>query len=56
MVKNYAAAFRPLQIAVLTVSDSRNEDTDTSGKLLVDKLREAGHTLAEKKILQRMIY
>ncbi len=56
MVKNYAAAFRPLQIAVLTVSDSRNEDTDTSGKLLVDKLREAGHTLAEKKILKDDFY
>lgn len=56
MVKNYSETFRPLQIAVLTVSDSRNEDTDTSGKLLVDKLGEAGHALAEKQILKDDLY
>lgn len=56
MVKNYSETFRPLQIAVLTVSDSRNEDTDTSGKLLVDKLGEAGHALAEKRILKDDLY
>ncbi|MGD8743198.1 MAG: molybdenum cofactor biosynthesis protein B [Granulosicoccaceae bacterium] len=40
-----------LNIAVLTVSDSRTEDTDTSGAALVDKLMAAGHVLVEKKIL-----
>ncbi|VAW48005.1 Molybdenum cofactor biosynthesis protein MoaB [hydrothermal vent metagenome] len=44
--------FKPLSIAVLTVSDTRNEDTDTSGLLLKEKLLEAGHQLAEKKIIK----
>ena len=40
--------FIPLNIAVLTASDSRTEETDTSGQLLVTKLGEAGHKLADK--------
>ena len=43
--------FIPINIAVLTVSDSRTEETDTAGKLLVEKLTEAGHHLAEKVIV-----
>ena len=42
--------FRPLEIAVLTVSDSRTEATDKSGALLVSRLEAAGHRLAEKCI------
>ena len=42
--------FHPLRIAVLTVSDTRNEETDTSGRLLADRLTAAGHTLAAKRI------
>ncbi|WP_107851692.1 molybdenum cofactor biosynthesis protein B [Oceanimonas marisflavi] len=42
----------PLNIAVLTVSDTRTEDTDTSGRFLVDALTGAGHRLAEKVILK----
>jgi len=45
-------SFKPLNIAVLTVSDTRNEETDTSGMLLKDKLIEAGHLLAMKKIIK----
>ena len=56
MAKNYAENFQPLNIAVLTVSDSRNEETDTSGKLLVEKLEQAGHILGEKKILKDDLY
>lgn len=41
----------PIKIAVLTVSDSRTEADDTSGNALVERLTEAGHTLAEKLIL-----
>jgi len=48
--------FVPLPIAVLTVSDSRTEETDTSGKALVDKLTGDGHTLAEKLILADNVY
>ncbi len=44
-------AFHPLRIAVLTVSDSRTEDTDTSGGLLASRLQEAGHELAAKSIV-----
>lgn len=43
--------FIPLNIAVMTVSDTRTEDNDTSGKTLVDKLTAAGHRLADKAIV-----
>ena len=43
--------FVPLRIAVLTVSDSRDEATDKSGALLVKMLGESGHQLAEKAIV-----
>lgn len=56
MVKNYAEQFKSLRIAVLTVSDSRNESTDTSGRLLVEKLTDAGHQLADKRIEKDDLY
>ncbi|MCW8846311.1 MAG: molybdenum cofactor biosynthesis protein B [Gammaproteobacteria bacterium] len=49
-------AFIALQIAVLTVSDSRDESTDKSGKLLLDRLQAAGHQCAEKTIVPDDIY
>ncbi len=45
-------AFRPVRIAVLTVSDSRGESDDKSGDLLVERLLEAGHELADRKIVR----
>lgn len=42
--------FLPLGIAVLTVSDTRTEETDTSGALLVERLKRAGHHLRHKAI------
>jgi molybdenum cofactor biosynthesis protein B len=48
--------FVALNIAVLTVSDSRTEQTDKSGKLLADRLSTAGHRLAEKLIVPDDIY
>ena len=48
--------FKPLQIAVLTVSDTRDEATDKSGALLVERVRAAGHTLAAKTIVRDDIY
>ncbi len=42
--------FIPLNIAVLTVSDSRTEETDKSGALLVERLESAGHHQADKRI------
>lgn len=49
-------AFIPLNIAVLTISDTRAEAEDTSGRILVDSLQEAGHQLAEKRIVKDDIY
>jgi molybdopterin adenylyltransferase len=48
--------FTPLNIAVLTVSDTRTEDTDSSGDLLVSSLQDAGHTFAGKTIVIDDIY
>ena len=45
-----------LAVTVLTVSDTRTEDNDTSGHFLVDALREAGHQLADKRIVIDDIY
>ena len=44
--------FTPLRIAVLTVSDTRNDQTDTSGKYLVEALQEAGHRYEDKIIVK----
>ncbi len=43
--------FHPLRIAVLTVSDTRDEASDTSGRLLVERLTGAGHALAGRAIV-----
>ena len=49
-------AFIPVNIAVLTVSDSRDESTDKSGQLLVERLQSSGHHLTEKRIVKDDIY
>ena len=46
----------PLQVAVMTVSDTRDESTDTSGQTLVDKATGAGHVLNDKVIVKDDIY
>ena len=43
--------FYPLRIAVLTVSDTRTEETDKSGALLAERLTAGGHELAGKAIV-----
>lgn len=48
--------FQPLAIAVLTVSDTRTADNDTSGDLLVARLREAGHHLIDRALVRDDIY
>lgn len=48
--------FVPLEIAVLTISDTRTDDTDTSGKLLCDRVLAAGHRVCEKRICRDDIY
>ena len=44
--------FIPVNIAVLTVSDTRTEENDKSGQTLVSRLTEAGHKLADKVIIK----
>ena len=44
--------FKALSIAVLTISDTRGEAEDKSGKILVERLQGAGHRLAEKRIVR----
>ncbi len=45
-------AFVAVNIAVLTVSDSRSEADDKSGQTLVDRLTKAGHNLAARAIVR----
>ena len=47
---------QPLNVAVLTVSDTRNEETDTSGHYLVESLQTDGHQLADKQIVIDDVY
>lgn len=51
-----ATDFVPLNIAVLTVSDTRNFETDTSGQALVDALKESGHQLIDRNLIPDDIY
>ena len=53
---DHTREFRAIGIAVLTVSDSRDENSDKSGRLLVDRLTRAGHRLAEKAIVPDDVY
>src|SRR3569832_1151741 len=50
------AAYIPVAIAVLTVSVFCNEETATSGRLLVVRLQAAGHRLADKVIIPDNLY
>lgn len=43
--------FHPLRIALLTISDTRDEGSDRSGALLAERLQAAGHVLAGKAIV-----
>ena len=42
--------FRPIAIALLTVSDTRGPENDTSGDILAERIQSAGHTLADRAI------
>jgi molybdenum cofactor biosynthesis protein B len=44
--------FKPVRVAILTVSDTRDETTDTSGQILIDRVREAGHELAGRAVIR----
>jgi molybdenum cofactor biosynthesis protein B len=49
---NDTAKGQSVNIAVLTVSDTRTEENDKSGDTLVERLKNAGHLLVEKRIVK----
>lgn len=49
---NESLPFIPVRVAVLVVSDTRTLENDTSGALLANRITEAGHELADRKILR----
>lgn len=51
-----SSQFVPLNVAVLTVSDTRTTDTDTSGQYLFEQLNDAGHNVVERLILKDNLY
>lgn len=56
MGQNTTSELIPLNIAVLTVSDTRTEETDTSGQYLAKSVKQVGHTLSEKAIVIDDVY
>jgi len=56
MSSHASATFVPLNIAVLTVSDTRTEENDTSGQTLAQRVIDAGHHLADKAIVIDDVY
>ena len=49
---NESLPFHPVRIAVLVMSDTRTLETDTSGKVLADRIEAAGHILADRKLVR----
>lgn len=52
MALDASRPFVPCRIAVVTVSDTRTEETDTSGKTLVERAQKAGHEVVDKRIVR----
>lgn len=52
MAIDESRTFKPINIALLTVSDTRGPEEDTSGDILADRIRSAGHRLAARTILR----
>ncbi|MEW6998470.1 molybdenum cofactor biosynthesis protein B [Colwelliaceae bacterium BS250] len=54
--KHGGTPFRPLNIAVLTVSDTRTIENDTSGQTLAERVIDAGHNVGDKAIVIDDVY
>ena len=52
MAIDESRTFKPITIAVLTVSDTRTAEDDTSGDILAARIEAAGHTLAARTIVR----
>ncbi|MBO9710361.1 MAG: molybdenum cofactor biosynthesis protein B [Caulobacter sp.] len=44
--------FKPVRVAILTISDTRDEESDTSGQVLVDRVVAAGHELGGRAVVR----
>ncbi len=44
--------FKPVRVAILTVSDTRDETTDTSGQILIERVQAAGHEFAGRAVVR----
>lgn len=53
--KHFSSEFRPVRVAVLTVSDTRTVDTDKSGAVLLDRVQAAGHEVAARQIVKDVV-
>ena len=51
-MSNNNREFVPVNISILTVSDSRTIENDKSGDLLIERIKATGHTLADRKIVK----
>ncbi|MDN6179710.1 MAG: molybdenum cofactor biosynthesis protein B [Halomonas subglaciescola] len=56
MSKSVNEGMIPLNVAVLTVSDTRTEATDKSGQALVERATAAGHRIVEKRLVNDDVY
>lgn len=56
MVNKINTPFKPLNMAVMTISDTRDLSTDTSGQFLIDHAVQSGHILADRAIVKDDIY
>src|SRR5436190_4101333 len=52
---NEGQQLKPVRIAILTVSDTRDDESDTSGHVLAERVKAAGHELADKAIVRDSI-
>jgi molybdenum cofactor biosynthesis protein B len=52
MAIDESRTFTPINIAVLTVSDTRTPQTDTSGDILAARIEAAGHAIAARTIVK----
>ncbi|MGV6819679.1 MAG: molybdenum cofactor biosynthesis protein B [Parvularcula sp.] len=49
---NESLEFKPVSVAILTVSDTRDRNSDTSGDILQERIESAGHTLAARALVR----
>ena len=52
VAEHHAQAPQTLRVAVVTISDTRSIETDTSGALIVEMLEAAGYSIGDRAILQ----